>query len=85
MAKTLKVTNLYAAPSEQPEPPDEYLFTDRERLFFEQPIKDLNIVTFRLQQATGLICTQQGLEGSWQIKPDGSGLIKVGSVTGSRP
>lgn len=55
---------------------EEYLFTDRERAFFMRQLGELSTMTAAVTNATNLICTQQGFEGRWQLKPDGSGLTK---------
>jgi hypothetical protein len=53
-----------------------YEFTDKEKVFFQDQISKINAMLASMQNAANLIVAQQGLEGNWQIKPDGSGLIK---------
>ena len=55
--------------------PAEYRFTGQERAYFAR-------LQAQIQQQLGasiaLICSQNALDGQWQVSPDGNGLIKVG-------
>jgi len=55
----------------------EYTFTEEERLFFQKGLDDINKLTMQLNSCTSLLCTQQRLQGRWQIKQDGSGLTQI--------
>jgi hypothetical protein len=52
-------------------------FSEKEKPFFQEQIQKINTLMAAMQNAANLVIVQQGLEGQWQIKPDGSGLIKV--------
>ncbi len=55
----------------------EYVFTDKERAFFTKQLDELTRMTLAINNAPSLICAQQGLSGAWQLKQDGSGLLKA--------
>jgi hypothetical protein len=54
----------------------EYTFTEKERAFFAVHLDELNKRVLAVNTAAGLVAAQNGLEGQWVIKPDGSGLVK---------
>lgn len=54
----------------------EYTFSDRERGFFAARIAQINELVAGMNSAAKLIVVQNGLEGNWSLKPDGSGLDK---------
>ncbi|HLH04935.1 MAG TPA: hypothetical protein VKX25_19360 [Bryobacteraceae bacterium] len=51
-----------------------YEFSERERAHFERYRVQLQAIAGSLNHDIEFICMQQGLEGPWQLKPDGSGL-----------
>jgi hypothetical protein len=53
-----------------------YDFSDKEKAFFQEQLTRINAQMTAMQTAANLIIAQQGLEGQWQIKQDGTGLIK---------
>jgi hypothetical protein len=55
---------------------NEYTFTEKERAFFAAQIEELNRRVLAVNTAAGLVAAQNGLEGQWMVKPDGSGLMK---------
>lgn len=55
----------------------EYQFTAAERAFFAGLIAELNRQVLIVNTAAGLVTAQNGLEGQWLVKPDGSGLVKA--------
>ena len=52
----------------------DYVFTDRERLYFERLQQAFNQ---QLGSSISLIVTQQDLQGQWRMKQDGSGLERA--------
>lgn len=54
----------------------EYTFTDRERAFFAAHLEELDRRVLALNTAANLVAAQNGIEGHWSLKPDGSGLVK---------
>ena len=65
---------------------DNYKFSPQEQAFFSRKIQDLNVVQMALQQTVSLVIEQQGLQGTWRITQDGSGLEPVDtSKTASTP
>jgi hypothetical protein len=55
-----------------------YDFSEAEKKFFQDQINKINSMLAGMQNAANLIVAQQDLPGGpWQLKQDGSGLIKV--------
>ena len=52
----------------------DYLFTLQERLYFERLQMSFNT---SVSAGVNMLCTQNGLDGQWRIKPDVSGLERV--------
>lgn len=55
----------------------EYTFNEREQSFFAAQIAQINGLIAAMQNAANLVRVQNGLGGNWQVKPDGSGLVKI--------
>jgi hypothetical protein len=55
----------------------EHPFSDKERAFFLAQIAQINALIAAMNNAANLVVIQNGLEGEWQLKPDGAGLVKV--------
>jgi hypothetical protein len=55
----------------------EHTFTPTERAFFGAQIEQINRMHAAMSNAANLVIAQNGLEGEWLLKPDGSGLVKV--------
>jgi hypothetical protein len=51
-----------------------YKFSDRERSYFDRLQQQFNTGVLSGIQ---MIVTQQGLDGSWRIAPDGSGIERA--------
>jgi len=60
-----------------------YQFSPQEQAFFTRKIADLNTVQSALQNTISLVIEQQGLQGTWWIKQDGTGLelVETASTT----
>jgi outer membrane protein TolC len=56
---------------------NDHAFSDRERAFFAAQITQINALIAAMNNAANLVRVQNGLEGNWQVKPDGSGLVKI--------
>lgn len=54
----------------------EYTFNDKERAFFATHLEELNKRVLAVNTAADLVVKQQGFEGRWMLRPDGSGLVK---------
>jgi hypothetical protein len=58
-----------------------YDFTEAEKKFFQDQITKINTLMAAMQNAANLVVSQQELPGGpWQIKQDGTGLIKVNAA-----
>ena len=53
-----------------------YTFTERERAYFEAQMREVSQMMRAVNNAAGLVCAQNGLEGAWSIKEDATGLIR---------
>jgi hypothetical protein len=51
-----------------------YPFSDREKAFFTRQLQQMNVLQSAIQAAIALVIEQQGLEGRWSLRADGSGL-----------
>lgn len=55
----------------------DYTFTEKERAFFAAHLDEINKRVLAVNTAANLVAAQNGLEGQWLMKPDGSGLTKA--------
>lgn len=54
--------------------PNYYAFTDKQKLFFQRHQMTFNAA---VQSGIQMICTDNDMEGQWQMAQDGKGLIRI--------
>jgi hypothetical protein len=64
---------------------EEHNFTPAERAFFGSQLDQINRMFAAMNNAANLVMAQNGLEGEWQLKPDGSGLVRVSADVSNTP
>jgi hypothetical protein len=52
-------------------------FNEAERAFFGAQVDQINRLIAMMNNAANLVVMQNDLPGQWQLRPDGTGLIKL--------
>jgi hypothetical protein len=54
-----------------------YTFTDKELQFLHPQLQQVDRLMSAINNATGLILAQNGLQGNWRVTKEGTGLERV--------